>query len=276
MILNPWAEPRPRRGLSPQLESGLDLSGRLLRLVEARTHGVSEPEMAVLLGGSPARVRDVVGQAAAAGRIRELGGRWFGVGAVEAARAALLEALARGHAKDEGARGVSLESLRSGAPWPADLVNAVLADLRAERVIRVDGSVAALAEHVPRLTPDQEQLSITARKLIHANELSPPTLKELSTELRVSTETMLPVLKFLAEAGELVAITPDIYLDVRAVEVVKQRVRGVLEGGRVASPSELGKALAVSRKYLIPLLEHLDALGLTRRTGEGRVLRGGD
>ncbi len=51
-------------------------------------------------------------------------------------------------------------------------------------------------------------------------------------------------------------------------------MRGVLEGGRVASPSELRQALAVSRKYLIPLLEHLDAVGLTRRTAAGRELRG--
>ncbi len=168
---------------------------------------------------------------------------------------------------------MSLESLRSGSSWPVDLVNAVLADLREEQVIRVDGSVAALAEHVPRLADDQKQLATEVRKRIHSKELSPPTLKELSVDLGVRAETLLPVLKFLAEAGELVAITPDIYFDVRAVEDVKGRVRGFLAGGRVASPSELRQALGVSRKYLIPLLEHLDGLGLTRRTGEGRVLR---
>ncbi len=277
VIVDPWAERRPRGG-SARLESlaGADLTDRLRQLAETRREGVSRPELAVLLGESPARLQAAVDQLAGAGQIRELGGRWFGRAAIEAARSALLEALAQGHARDEGARGVSLESLRSGSSWPADLVNAVLADLREEGVIRVDGSVAALAEHVPRLTPHQEKLAIAVRKRIHSKELSPPTLKELSVELGVRTETLLPVLKFLAEAGELVAITPDIYFDVRAVEDVKGRVRGFLEGGRAASPSELRQALEVSRKYLIPLLEHLDGLGLTRRTGEGRVLRGAE
>lgn len=278
VIVDPWAERRPRGSSSARLESlaGADLTDRLRQLAEARREGVTQAELAVLLGESPETLQAAVAELAAAGHIRELGGRWFGAAAIVAARAALLEALAQGHARDEGARGVSLESLRSGSSWPADLVNAVLADLREEGVVRVDGSVAALAEHVPRLTPGQEQLAIEVRKRIHSKELSPPTLKELSVEMGVRTETLLPVLKFLAEAGELVAITPDIYFDVQAVEDVKGRVRGFLEGGRVASPSELRQALEVSRKYLIPLLEHLDGLGLTRRTGEGRVLRGAE
>ncbi len=274
VILDPWAERRPR-GPAGRLESlaSPDLPGRLLKLAEERREGISEAELSVLLGERPAQVQAAVQELGSAGGVRELNGRWFGQAVFEAARVALLEAIAEGHARDEGARGVSLESLRSGAGWPADLINAVLADLRDEQLIRVDGSLAALADHVPRLTARQKQLESELRKRLHDEELSPPTVKELSLELGVKNEVLLPVLKFLAEAGELVAVTPDIYFDVRAVEEVKRRVRLALEGGRVATPSELRKALAVSRKYLIPLLEHLDALGLTRRTGVGRVLR---
>ncbi|NIR36764.1 MAG: hypothetical protein GWN07_12445, partial [Actinobacteria bacterium] len=49
--------------------------------------------------------------------------------------------------------------------------------------------------------------------------------------------------------------------------------REALKGGRAGRPSELREALGVSRKYLIPLLEYLDASGFTRRTPAGRVLR---
>jgi len=36
--------------------------------------------------------------------------------------------------------------------------------------------------------------------------------------------------------------------------------------------SEIGAALGISRKYSVPLLEHLDATGFTRRLGNRRVL----
>ncbi|MFD0938544.1 SelB C-terminal domain-containing protein, partial [Methylobacterium trifolii] len=35
---------------------------------------------------------------------------------------------------------------------------------------------------------------------------------------------------------------------------------------------EAGAALGISRKFSIPLLEHLDATGFTRRTGDRRVI----
>ena len=36
--------------------------------------------------------------------------------------------------------------------------------------------------------------------------------------------------------------------------------------------SEIGAALGISRKYSVPLLEHLDAIQFTRRVGDRRML----
>jgi selenocysteine-specific elongation factor len=38
--------------------------------------------------------------------------------------------------------------------------------------------------------------------------------------------------------------------------------------------SSFREALGTSRKYALPILEHFDATGLTRRRGDLRVLRG--
>ncbi|NNF06662.1 MAG: hypothetical protein HKN21_07870 [Candidatus Eisenbacteria bacterium] len=35
--------------------------------------------------------------------------------------------------------------------------------------------------------------------------------------------------------------------------------------------ADLREAFAMSRKYLVPVLEHFDKQGVTRRTGDGRV-----
>jgi selenocysteine-specific elongation factor len=41
------------------------------------------------------------------------------------------------------------------------------------------------------------------------------------------------------------------------------------------APGDIKDLLGISRKYAIPLLEHLDARRITARAGEKRVLRGG-
>jgi selenocysteine-specific elongation factor len=56
-----------------------------------------------------------------------------------------------------------------------------------------------------------------------------------------------------------------------AVATAQSRLRTVLVPPGLLV-SEIGAALGISRKYSVPLLEHLDATGFTRRLGNRRVL----
>ena len=60
-----------------------------------------------------------------------------------------------------------------------------------------------------------------------------------------------------------------------AIELAKQRLRPLLGGAGLAA-GEAGKALGISRKYSVPLLEHLDAIRFTRRIADRRVLAASD
>ncbi|UCC74448.1 MAG: selenocysteine-specific translation elongation factor [Gemmatimonadota bacterium] len=279
VVVDPWARRRGR--LTPEAETQLSAlaeaegSERLRLVVSASDQGATCEELAVRAGMRPARLAADVRALEAQGAVRQLRGRWFSEQALRNARGKLLEMLAGGHARDAGARGLSLESLRSAAAGPAGLVDAALADLEREGLIRVEGSLAALAEHVPKLDPARQAMAEAARRLIVEAKLAPPTVKELAAELGAREDAVLAVLKFLAERAELVAVTADLYFDPGAVAEAQTRVGRVLSGGRPAAPSLLREALGVSRKYVIPLLEYLDTSGFTRRTREGRVLMEG-
>ena len=49
-------------------------------------------------------------------------------------------------------------------------------------------------------------------------------------------------------------------------------MRERLADGVAASAAELKDAMGTSRKYAIPLLEYFDDKGITRRSGDERVL----
>jgi selenocysteine-specific elongation factor len=230
-------------------------------------------ELALLVGATPDALSHELATLSAEGATRCVGGRWFTEDGLTAARESVLQALAEGHEREAQARGISLESLRSASGRPAEIVNAALADLERDGKIRVEGSVAALAGHRPRLSGRQESIAEDARGLIGADPFTPPFVKAVAAALGVGDDQLLPVLKFLAQQGDLVAVTADLYYDSGAIRDITSRVEDALRDGRAASPSELRDVLGVSRKYLIPLLEHLDAVGFTQRTREGRILK---
>lgn len=277
VVLDPWAPRRGRLGPDGAEDLGValeaDAEERVRRAVAGGSEGASETDLAVKVGVNRSDLHTILSSLAAAGALRAVGGRWFAKEAFERARDAVLTALALGHERDAGARGVSLESLRRSVGKPVGLVDAVLADLQRQDAIRIEGSTAALPDHVPRLRPHQDTVAEAARDRIRRARLAPPAVGELAAALGMGEEDLLPVLKFLARRGELVPVTPDLYFHDEAIGVAREKLRTLLAEGRAAAPSELRQALGVTRKYLIPLLEYLDATGFTRRTPEGRVLR---
>ncbi|MGD8866684.1 MAG: selenocysteine-specific translation elongation factor, partial [Gemmatimonadales bacterium] len=208
VVIDPWARRRSRADtVDAQLRAGDDDGRRLRAILDRWKGGISASELAVLTGLAPRALAEELRRLQADGSIREIDGRWFNSGAIDQAGRSLLAVLAKAHAAESDARGVSLESLRSGSGFAVSLVNAALADLQEAGHIRVVGSVAALADHVPRLSPQQEALASAALSQIENAGLAPPSLKELSASLGVGGDELLPVLKFKLQEGDLVAVT---------------------------------------------------------------------
>jgi selenocysteine-specific elongation factor len=73
-------------------------------------------------------------------------------------------------------------------------------------------------------------------------------------------------------SGALVRISPELVLTRELVEHAGTIVREAGAGG--ITVSALRARLGTSRKYAVPLVEHLDRTGVTRRSGDLRFARG--
>ena len=76
----------------------------------------------------------------------------------------------------------------------------------------------------------------------------------------------------LVAAGQLVRVGDDVYRR-NQFDRARATVESALANGVSTTTSQLRIALGVSRKYALPLLEHLDSLGITVRDGDLRRLR---
>jgi selenocysteine-specific elongation factor len=72
-------------------------------------------------------------------------------------------------------------------------------------------------------------------------------------------------------SGGLVRISPDLVLTRELVERAEAAVREAGDAG--ITVSALREGLGTTRKYAVPLLEHLDRTGVTRRSGDLRFAR---
>jgi len=276
VVLDPWA---PRRGRGhgaavPRLRqlASTAAADRVEACVAGSGSGFTVLELAVMTGEGPSELEALLPSLEAETRVWRMGARWYSGRALARAREEVLQALRNGHARDSSAPGVDLGELRTRLALPEEVVDAALGRLDAEGEIRIEGSLAALAQHTPRLDPGQQELAGAALAAIREGGLGPPQVPDLAVQLGVETAELLTVLRFLTRQGTVVSVTADLYLEREALDAARARLTERLRRGPAAA-GELREELGTSRRYAIPLLEHFDAMGLTRRTPAGRVLR---
>jgi selenocysteine-specific elongation factor len=175
-------------------------------------------------------------------------------------------------------RPVLITQLRGEAPEAA--LDAALDQLAAtSRAVR-QGPIWRLPEHQPRLTRSDERLWERVYPLLLAcGDLRPPRIRELAALLQLEPEA---VERFLGRAERLgrVARVADnrFFLPQtlgRLCEIARELADSSPDGTFTAAAFK--DRSGVGRNLTIEILEYLDKMGATRRTGDARiVLRGSE
>lgn len=102
----------------------------------------------------------------------------------------------------------------------------------------------------------------------------PPGLDELGAQLQSDVKRLRRLLKLAVAHGELVEIDGTIFLHTEHERRMRDVVAGMIHADGGVTVAQVRERLASSRKYAVPLLEHLDRARFTRRVGDRRVLFG--
>lgn len=238
----------------------------LLAVEGSGSQGAGLSEVVRRTGMRSDHVRGLLDQLGGRGLVAVDGDRWFSTGVLQGLENRLLEALAAYHREHPWRRGMPvgewLTVVRRLAGASGDLV---LQHLR-ERVVQDEGFVRS-RDHRPQLDGDQADAVERLRAWLARTGLEGPSRLEVREVLGPGADVAVQV---LLDAGEAVELRELLYsgpaLDRAARSVVEAlRRQGALT---VAAVRDL---LGTSRKYVLPLLEYLDTLGVTRRQGDLRV-----
>jgi len=209
------------------------------------------------------------------GRVRQVGVYWFAQAVWETLRDETIRLLREQHERYPLRGGLPKEEWRSRLGLPPKMANDVLAALQEEGTVAeatgitsATGSVLRLPNFSPAFTPQQQQ---QVEQLLHqfrAHPFTPPGRAE--AEALVGSE----ILGALIEQGTLVKVgsAADAVLFLRESydEALAKLLAYIREHGRMTA-AEARDVLGTTRKYILPLLEHMDERRLTRRIGDERV-----
>jgi len=126
------------------------------------------------------------------------------------------------------------------------------------------------SDHRIALSERQAQLLARVVEVLETFPVDVPPTMELSRLVGVPPQATDEILRLGWEAGMVLRIE-DLWYTPKQLEGIKERVRELGAKGPFTA-AEFRDAVGTSRKYAIPLLEHLDAVGFTRRMGDRRVL----
>jgi selenocysteine-specific elongation factor len=143
--------------------------------------------------------------------------------------------------------------------------------LKADRV--------ALPEAAPALSPKQAQAVGELERRLAGKGFQVPEVAELVRGIPPA-ERPGDLIRYLVDSGRAIKVTSELLYPAALWEDLLGRLRAHFQKNSTLSMGAFKDLVQVSRKYAVPLLEHLDRTGLTRREGDDRVpgpkLKAGD
>jgi selenocysteine-specific elongation factor len=161
-------------------------------------------------------------------------------------------------------RGIPREELKSRLKASPRIFAALMSRLEAQGYLQETGLLISRSDHRIRFTPDQEKLAGNLMARFAAAGYAPPSVKECQA---VVGEDLFAA---LVDLGGLVQVSPEVVFSRDGYDRMVQEILRLLDVHKTISAAQVRDHFITSRRYVLALLEHMDAIGLTTREGDVR------
>lgn len=246
-----------------------DACGRIRQQLSA-TVAADAPCFAVsaLTGENMQSLRDALHDELAQMRERNVAGA-----PAEALLETVLNRLREAQRAEAWSMGMTSIALARALGLPERVLVRVLEHFAGEgRLLNQRGYYATL-EHQPALTPEQRAFFDRLVPLDEGQPFVPIPFAVVAEAVKTSRLTGISkAFDTMLARGTLVKVGDELYRGAQIGRIV-EHVRADLEKNGTMTAAQFRDLLGTSRKYAVPLLEWLDACGVTIRSGDRRTLR---
>ena len=277
-------DPRWRRHRGATLTAALGaLQGEVRPAVafwaqEAGERGVEAAEIARRLGAPPQKAAAELAALAQENKLVAVpagpgtGARWIAPAVVqrvtERARRVLKEYFQKDRLAEAIPKAEAVRRILRGRA--ADLAPVYFGWLEAQKVLSVQGDQVTLPGRSAQLTGEESKLSAAVLERFERGGLTPPGPEELSVALSAKPQILEGVIRHMVARGQLIRLPSGLILAASAVQALRRDL--LATSWERFSVADFKDRFGLSRKWAIPLLEHLDSTGATRRLGDERMV----
>jgi selenocysteine-specific elongation factor len=203
--------------------------------------------------------------------LRTPGGGFVHPAVVEESAARILDAVQAFHTAQPQHAGLTREALAAVIGGRAEVFTLALESLRGSGRLEFSGAVFARPGWQPRISDPEQQLSERVADAHRAAGWTPPTAEELAATLGVAPDRITKLTRLLQERGVLVKLDERVVMHRDALEAGKRTALALFRKSPSFTTMDFRDALGVSRKFAVPLLDHLDRVRFTVRSGNNRT-----
>ena len=246
-------------------------------LAEAAPRGLTLPEIVARSGWIESETRATAEKLAAAKRVRIMGSAPIVVApaqAVSDCAAAIRKAVEAFHRTNPLLAGIPKQELRARAGRArVEIFDAALGDLMAARALVTAGDLVSQAGREITLSTEETRAKELIEREFERAGLTVPGFASVLAKLPVDAARAQKILQILLREKVLVKISSDLVFHRNTLLRLRETVAKYREERGSRLPITVFKELTgITRKYAIPLLEHLDREQVTRRAGDERVI----
>ena len=137
--------------------------------------------------------------------------------------------------------------------------------LKADERLTMENGLLRLRDHAIRFSAEQNARVDQLMRSLADSPYKPPTMAEMNAMASQD------IVRALLDLRQLVNVSDSIAFAAADYERLVSATREHLEASGEIDAGTLRDLFVTTRKYAIPLLEHLDSLGITQRVGDRRV-----
>ena len=244
-----------------------------LAVAEAGPEGLDRGQLVQVVEVSEAALEPLLAQAVLGGEIEASGRHLVHKQARANALGKLVALLAQFHEKNKAALGLKTASVQAQMGLGGGAFTALISAAVAEGKVEQRGELLGLSGRGGVLSASEKAIVETIAKQLEDSMLNPPTLNELAKAAGQNEAATQTAVDYLVGSGRAKVLHEGVLFSTKALEFAEKSIRDFLKGKGEAAAKDFKEVLPTSRKFLIPLLEYMDAQGVTRNVKGVRTLK---
>ncbi len=149
------------------------------------------------------------------------------------------------------------------------LTTAVLSALKNEKAMKAIDNKLSLMDFRVEVSAKDRGVADKVEEVFLKAGFTPPALEEINTKFGVPGKAAVSL---LVEQKRLVAVENGLYFHATVLSKIKEMIRAHIAKNGPMSVAQFRDLTKTTRKYAVPLLEYLDAIHFTKRTGDVRIV----